>query len=138
MQTFNKLRQLDAYPKVNEDFYSRTLSGGVITIVSSIFMAILFITELSEASSTPPYSLLSSRFLLLLFSLSFSQKLDSLTEWQNFFVILAGSLGLFLSSRTTNQLVVDTARGETLTINVSVSSKQFYFLPPISDLFPEC
>jgi hypothetical protein len=65
--------------------------------------------------------------LLLLFSLSFSQKLDSLTEWQNFFVILAGSLGLFLSSRTTNQLVVDTARGETLTINVSVSTKQFYF-----------
>jgi len=138
MQTFNKLRQLDAYPKVNEDFYSRTLSGGVITIVSSIFMAILFITELSEGSSTPPCSLLSNRFLLLLFSLSFSQKLDSLTEWQNFFVILAGSLGLFLSSRTTNQLVVDTARGETLTINVSVSSKQFYFLPPISDLFPEC
>ncbi len=127
MQMFNKLRQLDAYPKVNEDFYSRTLSGGVITIVSSIFMAILFITELSEASSTPPYSLLSNRFLLLLFSLSFSQKLDSLTEWQNFFVILAGSLGLFLSSRTTNQLVVDTARGETLTINVSVSTKQFYF-----------
>jgi hypothetical protein len=80
MQTFNKLRQLDAYPKVNEDFYSRTLSGGVITIVSSIFMAILFITELSEGSSTPPCSLLSNRFLLLLFSLSFSQKLDSLTE----------------------------------------------------------
>ncbi|CAK9876341.1 unnamed protein product [Sphagnum jensenii] len=75
MQTFNKLRQLDAYPKVNEDFYSRTLSGGVITIVSSIFMVILFITELS----------------------------------------------LFLSSRTTNQLVVDTARGETLTINLDIT-----------------
>uniref|UniRef100_A0A6N2MH89 Endoplasmic reticulum vesicle transporter C-terminal domain-containing protein n=1 Tax=Salix viminalis TaxID=40686 RepID=A0A6N2MH89_SALVM len=28
----SKLRKLDAYPKVNEDFYSRTLSGGVITM----------------------------------------------------------------------------------------------------------
>lgn len=44
---FNKLRNLDAYPKINEDFYSRTLSGGVITIASSIFMLLLFISELS-------------------------------------------------------------------------------------------
>ncbi|EFJ06790.1 hypothetical protein SELMODRAFT_271242 [Selaginella moellendorffii] len=46
MQMLKKLQQLDAYPKINEDFHSRTLSGGVITVVSSIFMAILFITEL--------------------------------------------------------------------------------------------
>ncbi|CAM6030099.1 unnamed protein product [Sphagnum balticum] len=37
MQMFNKLRQLDAYPNVNEDFYSRTLSGGVITILDITF-----------------------------------------------------------------------------------------------------
>ncbi|KAF9610339.1 hypothetical protein IFM89_022009 [Coptis chinensis] len=43
---FSKLRNLDAYPKINEDFYSRTLSGGVITIVSSIVMLLLFISEL--------------------------------------------------------------------------------------------
>jgi hypothetical protein len=42
---FNKLNQLDAYPKISEDFYSRTLSGGIITLVSSIFMVLLFITE---------------------------------------------------------------------------------------------
>lgn len=42
----NKLRNLDAYPKINEDFYSRTLSGGVITLASSIFMLLLFISEL--------------------------------------------------------------------------------------------
>jgi len=45
MAVFNKLKQLDAYPKISEDFYSRTLSGGVITLVSSIFMTLLFITE---------------------------------------------------------------------------------------------
>lgn len=43
---FGKLRNLDAYPKINEDFYSRTLSGGLITIVSSIVMFLLFISEL--------------------------------------------------------------------------------------------
>ncbi|KAI0495483.1 hypothetical protein KFK09_021784 [Dendrobium nobile] len=43
---FGKLKKLDAYPKINEDFYSRTLSGGVITIVSSIVMFLLFISEL--------------------------------------------------------------------------------------------
>ena len=32
----NKLKSLDAYPKVNEDFFQRTLSGGVITIASSL------------------------------------------------------------------------------------------------------
>ncbi|KAK4390151.1 Endoplasmic reticulum-Golgi intermediate compartment protein 3 [Sesamum angolense] len=33
-----QMRSLDAYPKINEDFYSRTLSGGVITLASSIVM----------------------------------------------------------------------------------------------------
>jgi hypothetical protein len=42
----NRLRNLDAYPKINEDFYRRTLSGGVITLASSIVMLILFFSEL--------------------------------------------------------------------------------------------
>ncbi|ERM94188.1 hypothetical protein AMTRI_Chr04g188610 [Amborella trichopoda] len=46
MDVLNKLRHLDAYPKINEDFYSRTLSGGLITIFSSIFMLLLFFSEL--------------------------------------------------------------------------------------------
>nr|XP_043619272.1 endoplasmic reticulum-Golgi intermediate compartment protein 3-like [Erigeron canadensis] len=45
-RVFSKVRNLDAYPKVNEDFYSRTLSGGVITLVSSIAMFLLFFSEL--------------------------------------------------------------------------------------------
>ncbi|XP_047341217.1 endoplasmic reticulum-Golgi intermediate compartment protein 3-like [Impatiens glandulifera] len=42
---FNKLKSLDAYPKINEDFHSRTFSGGVITLVSTIMMLLLFFSE---------------------------------------------------------------------------------------------
>ncbi|KAK1418284.1 hypothetical protein QVD17_27427 [Tagetes erecta] len=44
-RVFSRVRNLDAYPKVNEDFYSRTLSGGVITLVSSFAMIFLFFSE---------------------------------------------------------------------------------------------
>ncbi|GAB4845061.1 hypothetical protein Ancab_038467 [Ancistrocladus abbreviatus] len=43
---FSKIRNLDAYPKINEDFYSRTLSGGLITVFSSFVMVLLFLSEL--------------------------------------------------------------------------------------------
>lgn len=46
-RVYNKLRNLDAYPKINEDFYSRTLSGGVVTLVSSVVIALLFLSEFS-------------------------------------------------------------------------------------------
>ncbi|CAK9325471.1 unnamed protein product [Citrullus colocynthis] len=42
----NKIRKLDAYPKISEDFYNRTLSGGFITIATSIIMLMLFFSEL--------------------------------------------------------------------------------------------
>lgn len=51
MEILNKLKVLDAYPKINEDFYSRTLSGGIITLVSSIFMILLFFNELRKSTS---------------------------------------------------------------------------------------
>ncbi len=54
MQALNKLRQLDQYPKISEDFYSRTLSGGLITIVSSVLMILLFFSELSRWSLSNP------------------------------------------------------------------------------------
>ncbi|KAK4747866.1 hypothetical protein SAY87_014452 [Trapa incisa] len=44
-KVFNKLRTLDAYPKINEDFYSRTFSGGLITLVSSLLTLFLFFSE---------------------------------------------------------------------------------------------
>lgn len=46
----SRIRNLDAYPKINEDFYSRTFSGGLITLVSSVFMLLLFFAELSQFS----------------------------------------------------------------------------------------
>ncbi|KAH7331842.1 hypothetical protein KP509_20G053000 [Ceratopteris richardii] len=48
MQVFNRIKQLDAFPKVNEDFYSRSMSGGLITIISGFFMLLLFFTELGH------------------------------------------------------------------------------------------
>jgi Endoplasmic Reticulum-Golgi Intermediate Compartment (ERGIC) len=44
----NKLKNLDAYPKINEDFYKRTLSGGIITAVSGLVILLLFFSETSE------------------------------------------------------------------------------------------
>ncbi|BBH09162.1 Endoplasmic reticulum vesicle transporter protein [Prunus dulcis] len=41
-----KLRNLDAYPKINDDFFSRTLSGGIITLASSLLILLLFFAEL--------------------------------------------------------------------------------------------
>ncbi|KAI5084366.1 hypothetical protein GOP47_0000535 [Adiantum capillus-veneris] len=46
MVSLSRIRQLDAFPKVNEDFYRRSLSGGVITLVAAVVMLLLFITEL--------------------------------------------------------------------------------------------
>ncbi|GAX82664.1 hypothetical protein CEUSTIGMA_g10090.t1 [Chlamydomonas eustigma] len=40
-----KLKNLDAYPKINEDFFTKTISGGLVTIVSSIIMILLFLSE---------------------------------------------------------------------------------------------
>jgi len=42
---WGSLKALDAFPKVNEDFFQRTMSGGIITIVASVFMFILFMSE---------------------------------------------------------------------------------------------
>ncbi|XP_061894066.1 endoplasmic reticulum-Golgi intermediate compartment protein 3 isoform X1 [Entelurus aequoreus] len=46
MDTLNKLKQFDAYPKTLEDFRVKTWGGATVTIISGIFMLILFISEL--------------------------------------------------------------------------------------------
>lgn len=61
MQVINRLKSLDAYPKINEDFYSRTLSGGFITLVSTVVMALLFITELSKCVASYPMLMLRNQ-----------------------------------------------------------------------------
>lgn len=60
-RVFSKLRNLDAYPKINEDFYNRTLSGGIITLVASLIMLVLFVNELG---TIPTFSSQMSFFLI--------------------------------------------------------------------------
>lgn len=64
----NKLRNLDAYPKINEDFYSRTLSGGVITLASSIVMLLLFLSELRKFMVLYDICVCFMQFLFLIWS----------------------------------------------------------------------
>ena len=42
----SKLAKLDAYPKINEDFFTRTASGGLVTLVAGLCMLLLFLSEL--------------------------------------------------------------------------------------------
>ncbi|RZC08721.1 hypothetical protein D0Y65_015434 [Glycine soja] len=42
----SKLHNLDMYPKINEDFFNRSLYGDVITLASSILMFLPFYSEL--------------------------------------------------------------------------------------------
>ena len=44
----SRLRALDAFPKVNEDFFQKTMSGGIITVIAYAFMLLLFLTETRE------------------------------------------------------------------------------------------
>lgn len=42
------LMRFSLYCRLADDFFTKTLSGGVITIVSTIVMLLLFFSELSE------------------------------------------------------------------------------------------
>ena len=78
--------------QINEDFFTRTASGGVVTLVAGAFMLLLFLSELRARPCCPPPGVppLSS----------------------------APRAGLFLQVRTDYELNVDTSRGETIQINV--------------------
>lgn len=45
---WDKLKELDAYPKPLEDFRIKTFHGGFVTILSTLIMGCLFISELSD------------------------------------------------------------------------------------------
>ena len=49
MGVFSGLKALDAYPKIRDDeFFTKTLSGGIVTIASSVIMVMLFLSELCK------------------------------------------------------------------------------------------
>lgn len=54
MSALKRLKAFDAFPKIQDDFYSKTMSGGVITIVCSIVMAGLFLSELGAVRAWLP------------------------------------------------------------------------------------
>eukprot|EP00128_Syssomonas_multiformis_P010518 Colp12_sorted_trinity150504_noHs@32023 len=43
---FKRLKSLDAYPKTLDDFAVKTLGGGLVSIISGLFMLFLFLSEL--------------------------------------------------------------------------------------------
>lgn len=45
---WEKLKELDAYPKPLEDFRIKTFQGGAVTILSTVIMLVLFISELAD------------------------------------------------------------------------------------------
>lgn len=47
-EVFNKLRLLDAYPKTLEEFRVKTFAGATVTILSSLFILVLFLSELKD------------------------------------------------------------------------------------------
>ncbi len=46
VNAWKSFQRFDAFPKVNEDFFQRTLSGGVITLLALVVMCLLFLSEL--------------------------------------------------------------------------------------------
>lgn len=108
----NSFRKIDAYPKVNEDFFQRSISGGVITIVSSIIMLCLFISELSESSDQAH---------------SFGDVCSIMHTADP-----CPAAGLFMTVTTTNELSVDTSRGDQLQIHVrSIAGPKVTAAPPV-------
>ena len=45
---FNKLRHLDAYPKTLEEFRVKTFAGATVTLLSGVFIIVLFLSELRD------------------------------------------------------------------------------------------
>lgn len=109
--SFSRLKGLDAFPKIQDDFYSKTMSGGIITLISAVVMAFLFATEFGM----PPATKCSLR-----------SQFKSLCIWRLFYRMLyrprlttqCAFAGAYLSAHKSHQLSVDTSRGETITVSV--------------------
>lgn len=115
------------------EFFNRTSAGGVITLVSALFMALLFFSELRELADLVVKTHPSSRrlsgaaaahdFLSTSAAGGLAQRGPAVaprtelgpacTVWMG-----APAAGLFTKVTTVNELSVDTSRGEMLDIHV--------------------
>lgn len=119
------LRALDAFPKVNEDFFQKTMSGGIITMVAYAFMLLLFLSETREwrrrqragagrrraarralLRGTAVAAACVSAPAALLTAAPRAAPPHPIT-------------GLYLAVHRSHELVVDSSRGETISIDVS-------------------
>ena len=116
MEWLGSLKKLDAYPsnKVNEDFFQRSISGGIITIASSILMLCLFISELSECLGLRQKQTLCQ----ILYRSSPTPSAVSYLACMCNLGEASLVAGLFMKVTTTNELSVDTSRGDQLQIHV--------------------
>mmetsp|Transcript_47343 Transcript_47343/g.135768 ORF Transcript_47343/g.135768 Transcript_47343/m.135768 type:complete len:378 (-) Transcript_47343:70-1203(-) len=47
-QALEKVKRFDVFSKVDEDYLEKSQTGGTVTVVAAIFMALLFVVELQE------------------------------------------------------------------------------------------
>ena len=110
----SRARAVVTCPQINEDFFTRTASGGIVTIVASIVMVALFLSEFSACSAPlRPAAAADNLWRVVGPALSLSG-LSPSDEPHNAFALS----GLFLTVRTNHELNVDTSRGETIQIHV--------------------
>lgn len=116
MEWLGSLKKLDAYPsnKVNEDFFQRSISGGIITIASSILMLCLFISELSEETALGLIHTLCQAVYRSRHTPPAVSHLACMCNLREASLVA----GLFMKVTTTNELSVDTSRGDQLQIHV--------------------
>jgi len=51
-QALESLKNFDVYNKVHDDYMQKTKSGGIVTVITSLILAVLFWTELNEFFTT--------------------------------------------------------------------------------------
>ncbi len=121
------LKGLDAFPKQREEaaeFFTKTMSGGIITLTAAVFMTLLFFSELRELDHvlfswdvhmTPATSCCSAAAACLLRNTNLNAPGGAPALMP--YLACVGA-GLFMRVNTVNELFVDTSRGEQLEIHV--------------------
>ena len=106
--------------QVNEDFFNRTAGGGVITLISSLIMATLFLSELRECWAAH-HAITDAAPCTTVQQITVSpvQQMWAFVGQVTQQAWPAAPAGLFLRMQTVHELSVDTSRGEKLDIHVS-------------------
>ena len=138
------LRALDAFPKVNEDFFQKTMSGGIITMIAYSFMVLLFVSETRERrerlGARRATASVHARRLQRCMPCVLPSRWHAHPACRPFtpcsFPDACNHLsGLYLAVHRSHELVVDSSRGETISINVS---ERLCMAPTGAGAMPPC